>query len=442
MLKFLASSASYGNLGLFIGAGFCKAVLNETADDEIALSWGELLEKAAKRLHVDYASIAKDGVSYPEIASAIVTASSNSTGEPFAVSLRQLKTELARLTAWYPSPEQRNKYSKYLEAFNPSWIITTNYDLVIEALLTGRSIPLGPNDPFSAPKGFVPVFHLHGVRTKPREIIISQEDYVALFRPTEYRQIKLALTIKESTTVLIGYRLGDVNVLTALDWSRNVYKGNHGDYPSDVVQVVRNRKPRKTPARDNQGIVILETADLSTFFEEFGKARSVHEKTEKEERHTVKKLAKKLSSAEAPMIRRFIDDPDYRAKVLELVAKFSIYLVVDFVSFLDKCIAETWERSIPKGAFEGYNQNLNIILDTLTALDFEHFPPALFHTAAESLQRVASMVGDSVGQSYAAHRTWENRKGQLSAEIVSELAIVAKQYDYSQLRQLLKSISR
>jgi hypothetical protein len=104
-------------------------------------------------------------VSYPEIASTIVTASSDSTGEPFAVSLQQLKTELARLTAWYPSPEQRNKYSEYLEAFNPSWIITTNYDLVIEALLTGRSIPLGPNDPFSAPKGFVPVFHLHGVRT-------------------------------------------------------------------------------------------------------------------------------------------------------------------------------------------------------------------------------------------------------------------------------------
>jgi hypothetical protein len=165
VLKFLARSASYGNLGLFIGAGFCKAVLNETADDEIALSWGELLERAAKRLHVDYASIGKDGVSYPEIASAIVSASSDSTGEPFAVSLQQLKTELARLTAWYPSPEQRNKYSEYLETFNPSWIITTNYDLVIEALLTGRSIPLGPNDPFSAPKGFVPVFHLHGVRT-------------------------------------------------------------------------------------------------------------------------------------------------------------------------------------------------------------------------------------------------------------------------------------
>ena len=403
---------------------------------------GRTAEKAAKKLRVDYASISKAGRSYPEIASAICTKCSDNTGEPFATSLRQLKTEIARLTAWYPSPEQRKKYSEYLETFNPSWIITTNYDLVVEALLTGRSIPLGPNDPLSAPKGFVPVFHLHGVRTKPKEIIISQEDYVALFRPTEYRQIKLTLMIKESTTLFLGYGLGDVNVLTALDWSRNVFKANHGDYPSDVVQVLRNSTPCKSPYRDKQGIVIVETADLSTFFEEFAEARSEQKKTEEEEREIVKKLARKLNSAESSMIDKFIDDATYRAKVLKLVAKFSIYLVADFIAFIDKCIAETWERSIPKAAFEGYNQNLNIILDTLTALDFDRFPPALFQTAAESLQRVAPFVGTSLGQSYAAHRTWEDRKGQLSVEMVSELSIVAKQYDYSELRGLLKAIRK
>jgi hypothetical protein len=77
VLTFVARSASYGNLGLFIGAGFSKAVLNETAEDEIALSWGKLLEKAAKKIHVNYASIEKAGASYPEIASAICTALSS-----------------------------------------------------------------------------------------------------------------------------------------------------------------------------------------------------------------------------------------------------------------------------------------------------------------------------------------------------------------------------
>jgi hypothetical protein len=283
------------------------------------------------------------------------------------------------------------------------------------------------------------VFHLHGARTRPNEIIISQGDYVALFRPSEYRQVKLALMIKESTTLFLGYGLGDVNVLTALDWSRNVFKGEHGDYPSDVVQVYYDRKPRRSPYRDKDGIVIVETANLSDFFKEFADARSAQKQYEKKEREDLKKLASKLSSAESSRVERFIDDAAYRAKVLKLVVKFSIYLVADFISFFDKCVAETWKRSNPPGAFEGYNQNLIIILDTLTAFDFERFPPALFQTAAESLQRVAGLVGGKRGQSYSANTTWENRRGELSTEIVSELSSVAKQYAYGDLRELLKS---
>ncbi len=68
VLKFIAKAASYGNLGLFIGSGFTKAVLNDDLDD-IALSWGELLEKVSNVLGIDYQSINKDGIGYPEIAS-------------------------------------------------------------------------------------------------------------------------------------------------------------------------------------------------------------------------------------------------------------------------------------------------------------------------------------------------------------------------------------
>lgn len=56
VLRFLAASASYGNLGLFVGTGFWKAVLNEERS-EIALSWGPLLDKAAEKLGVKYESI-------------------------------------------------------------------------------------------------------------------------------------------------------------------------------------------------------------------------------------------------------------------------------------------------------------------------------------------------------------------------------------------------
>jgi hypothetical protein len=97
VLDFLARAAAYGNLGLFVGSGFSKAILSDGEEEDTALSWGELLEKAAKRMQVDYASIPKTGLSYSAIASAICAARSERTGERFSTSLRELKNEVARL---------------------------------------------------------------------------------------------------------------------------------------------------------------------------------------------------------------------------------------------------------------------------------------------------------------------------------------------------------
>jgi hypothetical protein len=355
-------------------------------------------------------------------------------------SLTLLKREIAALTSWYPDKEKREKFSKYLECLSPSWIITTNYDLVIESLLTGKSIPLGPNDSLSSPNGVIPVFHLHGLRTNPEEIIIAQEDYVCLFRPSEYRQIKLALTIKESTTLLLGYGLGDVNVLTALDWSKNVFKGEDANYPNDVIQVLRKDDPAKEPYRDRNGIVIVEVADISNFFEEFLAIRTGELVRKKIERESLNDLADKLDDPNNEMIEEFIDDDKFRAEMLETLSKFPIHLVSGFVSFLNKCIDETWVRSRPDGAFEGYNQNLILILDILTAFPFNRFPPALFQTAAYGLQRVGSYVGDGAGQSWAAKKTWDKRKVELPLDVVNELKSIARQHKYNYVERLSNTI--
>lgn len=439
VLGFLSKSASYGNLGAFIGAGFSKAVLNDDTN-EVALSWGDLLERISGKLGVDYEAICKVGVSYPDIASAICKVHSEANRCDYEHSLSQLKREIAALTSWYPEKEKRARFSKYLEHLSPSWIITTNYDLVIESLLTGKSIPLGPNDSLSSQKDVVPVFHLHGMRTNPGEIIIAQEDYVTLFRPSEYRQIKLALTIKESTTVLLGYGLGDVNVLTALDWSKNVFKGGQANYPNGVVQVLRKDKPREEPYRDKNGIVILETADLSDFFEEFIKIRVDLVKKEKEDSDRLREIAATLDNPDTAMIDKFIDDPKFREDMLRNLSQFSIHLISGFVSFLDKCIDKAFERSRPYKAFEGYNQSLILILDILTAFPLGKFPPALLQTAVYGLQRVGYYVGKELGKSYAAQDTWNNRKGELTAEMVNELKSIAEQYNYEWVEQLVESI--
>jgi len=117
------------------------------------------------------------------------------------------------------------------------------------------------------PKKLIPVYHIHGIRTNPKSLVVTQEDYIRLFRPNEYRQSKLSLTLKESTTVFIGYGLGDINVLSAVDWAKNVFRGETNNYPPDIIQVVvLEGTPRKEVYPDNNGTLIFEVNHLGFFF--------------------------------------------------------------------------------------------------------------------------------------------------------------------------------
>nr|WP_269846099.1 SIR2 family protein [Yersinia enterocolitica] len=414
--------------------------MNNNNDDKIALSWGELLKRVSEKLGVDYNKIPKEGSGYPEIASYICKKYSSDSKIDYEQSLKKLKIEIAALTSWYPEHKQREKYSEYLGWLSPSWIITTNYDMVIESLLLGKSIPLEPNDSLSSPKSVIPVYHLHGLRTNPESIVITQEDYISLFRPNEYRQIKLALTIKESTTVLLGYGLGDVNVLTALDWSKNVFSSEKENYPNDIIQIIRSSSPEKSPYRDEHGVIIIETGDLSEFAEEFNNIRIIEEQKKEKERKILITLEKLLANPDKDTIDLFIDDDSFRKKILDTLSEFSINLISGFISFLDKCIDETWERSRPNGAFEGYNKNLTIILDILLAFPLTKFPPALFQAVVQSLERVGPYIGKNSGQSWDADRTWEKRKSQLSTEVVDELKNISAQHGYYFVTNLVKNL--
>lgn len=437
VFDFLAGSAVYGNLGAFIGAGLSKAVLNDELED-IALSWGELLEQVAGDLDVDYKEINKEGMAYPDIASEICRSYAEQRPTSFNEALSALKESIAAKTAWYPSKEQRERFSDHLLNLDLNWVITTNYDLIIESLMIGASIPLGPNDSLISPRGIVPIYHLHGLRTNPDEIIIAQEDYVGLFRPTEYRQIKLALMIKESTMLIVGYGLGDVNVLTALDWSKNVYRGKAGNYPNEVVQVVRKRHPKEEPYRDSNSIILVEASSLEAFFEELTEAKNEADEKEKKRQVELENLSDELMNPKKSTVNRFVDDKEFRDSVLKVLSRFSTDLISGFVSFLGRCIDVTWERSAPDGAFHGYAENLNMILDIFTTFTLKQMPPALFETSAYALQRVSSLVGSGRGQSWEAGRVWKRRRGELSKDMLGELENFAEQHHYHGLLRLVR----
>lgn len=434
----IAKSSIFGNLGLFIGSGFSKAVLD--VDKEIALSWGELLKRAAEKLEVDYEQIAGSGFSYPEIASKICQKHADSQSElTYEEATSKLKQEISQLTAWYPEKENQEKFGGYLAALSPAWIVTTNYDLVIETLLTGQSIPLGPNEPLVSRKGIVPVFHLHGRRFNPDEIIITQEDYVQIFRPNDYRQSKLALMFKESTTVFFGYSLGDINVLTAIDWSNNVFKKGTEEAACDVIQVARKESARDEPYWDKNGILIVETESLDEFFKELIDVLGGEEEVENRTQTEVKEIAKTLESGDSSIINQFIDDGETRRKILATLSNWPEDFISSFISLFEKCIDETWNRAKPPGAFNAYNQQLKMILDIIDCFTVDKMPPALLKACAYNLDRVAFFVGERLGDSWAAAQTWKKRRDQIQPLMLEELKNIGLTHRYYRLKGLLET---
>lgn len=75
------------------------------------------------------------------------------------------------------------------------------------------------------------------------------------------------MIIRESTVLALGYSLGDMNVLSALDWSKNIYT-RENEYPHEIVQAVWTSSPKEEPYKDENGNIIIEISDLEKFLEE------------------------------------------------------------------------------------------------------------------------------------------------------------------------------
>lgn len=321
----------------------------------------------------------------------------------------------------------------FREIFNiiePNWIITTNYDLVLETILTGKCKSLSPFNYLSAPKGIIPIYHIHGTRLDNDSIIITQDDYIPLFRPNEYRQSKLAMIIRESTTLVLGYGLGDMNVLSALDWSKNIYT-EENEYPYEIVQVFWTSSPKENPYRDENGNIIIEISDLENFLKEL----VIYLVDKKEEYNTKLKeldeFINRLNEDDEELVQKFIDEQEFRVKLLDMVSEFEYNMIYPYIEFFTRCINKVWIKTSEDGAFYVYNKYLIIILDIITNYEYSKMSPRLFQITAKSLNSVLGYVGKSTsvyyyGDSWDATRTWHRKKGTIPKEMVKQL------YNYSQ----------
>lgn len=437
-INLISKSSVYGNLGLFIGAGMSMAILNDEWT-EVALSWKQLIYKCAEEFKINLKEdIPIEGFSYPEIASEIAKKIAVDEETTYKIAVKKLKEKICELTSWYPESEKRIEYGEILESFDPSWIITTNYDLIIECLLTGKCLSLGPNDQLISPKNLIPVYHLHGIRTNPNSIIISQEDYINLFRPNQYRQQKLTLSIKESTTLIVGYKLGDVNVLTAVDWSKNVYLDQRINYPYEIIQLLFTNSPKKEPYRDRNDILIMEFKDLKELLLEIKDDINNERKKEKKKNTDLNKVSEIFKNPTEAHIKKFIDNLEFRKMVIKVISKYEVSLISSFLEMFSKAIDNTWTRAKPKGAFHAYDENLIILLDIIENIDITKIPPALLESIAYNLERVSYFIGNDQGESLAAYKTWNKRKKNIPENFKKELRNIASTRNYYRVDDLMK----
>jgi hypothetical protein len=154
----------------------------------------------------------------------------------------------------------------------------------------------------------------------------------------------------------------------------------------------------------------------------------------------LRRIATIFTDLDPDDVTRFIDDEAWRKSILKVLGKHRIEVVAEFEAFLQAALKESKRRSGKTGAFHEYAKNLDIILDLLTAFDCEDFPPALLAATVRNFDRLAGYIGDRRGDSFAAKRVWDERKGELSEAMVAELNIIARQHLYGTLRVLLKDM--
>ena len=418
----ICNASLLGTLGFFVGSGFTKAILHNGTYK--AYSWGELLNKCCEILEIDPQIMSSFG-SYPEIATKICKQYSSNKGLSYKAALRRLKETICALTTVAPDSQAQTEYEELFEKVNPSWIATTNYDTILESILNGRAFSIEPTGCFTKIKGLVPIYHIHGICKNPDSVVITNEDYAYLFRPNEYRQARLPFLMKESLVLMMGYGLGDINVLTAVDWSNNVYTNTNEEYDFPIIQLLYTENPKDGPYQDESGITILEIKDLHEFFVDLCKHIDKTKTSNDEKIERINKYISQFTEASEGNIDRFINNESfYRTNINKFLASLTRefgYIYTSYLSFLRRVISKLNDLALPNGAFSAYDKKLNIILDTFENMPVSTTPTTYFHMLAREFDSVAYYVGKELGKSWKAADTWERRKKTIPQPVIKEL---------------------
>lgn len=435
VIDFLANAAFRGRLGLFVGTGFSKA-----ATKGVAPTFEELLQSVAEtlRLESDFKAEIFHLKSLPQIATTLIAALADQRGmssEQAGVLFRQ---EIANRCNLIPEKESGERLEAALGKAKPSWIVTTNYDLILESLIE-RSETVLPSEALFPNQEHVPIYHLHGHRHYLDSIKVTEEDYVGLLAPLDYQRLKLPLLFAESTTMMLGYALGDINVRAAIEWSKSFQSEARrpgSDLHGQVVQALYKKDPDGNPSFGDHGEIILEVEDVAALLDEIGSARHEIERKFQELEAEIQEFLSDGKNALA------IDkDGPERARILKIVGSSSeIGSTGAVLQFLDKAMAPIWDKAREDGGFDYYDAYLEILIFLMGNLKRTETSPNMIFFIARTLNRVGHYFDEKFhyGTAHQATRRWLKEAPGLNGELLEEFRSLSQSHDLGGLDKLMK----
>lgn len=283
---------------LFVGSGFTKRYANGPSWEELLT----LLAKACPNIDKDFAyykqtyggDLKKIGSvfadQYREWAwtkgKAKFPADYFTADAPSDIFLKHTIAELLKDIG----PNAKGSYgSKELDAeidalknISAHAIVTTNYDELIEPLFPEYKRVIGQQVMREPYLSIGEIFKIHGCRTEPNSIIISEADYKRFEEDHKYLSAKLLTYFVEHPLIFVGYRADDPNIKAILYDVHRMVKADVSLVPNIyILQRDESIGPDSYPARDhvisvapdvNVRIKSIGASSFEWVFKAFGKA--------------------------------------------------------------------------------------------------------------------------------------------------------------------------
>lgn len=448
-LDSIATVIAKWGVGLIVGSGFSKAVVGSEKDTQ-ACNWKELflalnkyLTKISKNPSQSFIKIDEclsQGQTLPQIATSMCKKYAKEQQIAYRESVIQIKKIVRSLVNWIPSDEKSKKYKKLLNGIDVHWVVTTNYDEVLESIFGEDGYPINPEESLTAPTGMIPIYHVHGSRKDYQSIILTQEDYVPLFSPGNYRAAKLETMMTERPILILGYSMSDLNLLSALDQSQQVLTDSRnftitfGKYVGETTHKLEPIGLKRT----SQFYREIEIGSISDFLHQLSAAVKAKQQVSKNKNESklefykpydamINKLidlSSKKNMAYTDFVETNLNDVIEAGYTVEKISK----LITDFKNFyIQQGVSEerpiefrSFNKSINiflqfykgrsklPGKFREYDNLLKFIFFIIDTFPLKWFSPELIELIAIDLNYALESAEMSLGKSFSAKRTWDH----------------------------------